>query len=213
VESVKFKDDADNVRYNAKTGRVYVAHADTALGVIDAKTYKIVADIKLSGAAEAFELEKGRPLMYVDVPPTTVAVIDTDKNVVAKEYTLQAASKNNALALDEDNHRLFVGCLKEPMMVVLDSETGKEVTTAPLAGEVDDLIFDAKRKLIYASCGEGFLVVLKQQDADHYQQVAKIETAKLARTMCYNAETGRLYLGVPRQEGKAGPEIRIFQAR
>ena len=61
--------------------------------------------------------------------------------------------------------------------------------------------------------GEGYLVVLKQQDADHYQQVAKIETAKLARTMCYNAETGRLYLGVPRQEGKAGPEIRVFQVR
>src|SRR5262249_45495224 len=60
LKTVKFEDDADNVRYNPRTHLVYVAHAEKGLGVIDAKTFDVKADIKLPGPAEAFQLEKGR---------------------------------------------------------------------------------------------------------------------------------------------------------
>src|SRR5262249_53048102 len=42
-KTVKFKDDADNVRYNPKTNLVYVAHAENALGVIDGKSFVLKA--------------------------------------------------------------------------------------------------------------------------------------------------------------------------
>src|SRR5207248_10178799 len=51
LKTVKFADDADNVRYNPATHLVYVAHAESMLGVIDAKTFEITADIKLPGPA------------------------------------------------------------------------------------------------------------------------------------------------------------------
>ncbi|HEV3255742.1 MAG TPA: hypothetical protein VG013_02565, partial [Gemmataceae bacterium] len=70
-----------------------------------------------------------------------------------------------------------------------------------------------KRKRLYGSCGEGFLVVLKQVDADHIEVVEKIPTVKGAKTCLYVPETGRLYLAVPRQEGTAGPAIRVYQAK
>ena len=65
----------------------------------------------------------------------------------------------------------------------------------------------------YASCGDGFLAALKQVDADHVEMLEKVPTAKGAKTCLYVPETGRLYLGVPRQEGKDGPEIWIYQAK
>jgi hypothetical protein len=40
-----------------------------------------------------------------------------------------------------------------------------------------------------------------------------LATAKLARTSLFDADSGRLFLGVPRQDGKDGPEIRIFRAK
>src|SRR5581483_2299386 len=87
VESIKFEDDADNVRYNPVAKMVYVAHAVNALGVVDAKTYDLKADIKLPGGAEGFEIEKGRPRLYVNVPnPGLVAVVDTEKNAVIAKY-------------------------------------------------------------------------------------------------------------------------------
>src|ERR1700733_4839709 len=99
------------------------------------------------------------------------------------------------------------------MVVVLDTESGKEISAAPIAAEVDDLFIDLKRGKLYASCGEGFIVVLKQTDKDHIEVVEKVETVKGAKTCLYVPETGRLYLAVPRQPGKEGPEIRVYQAK
>ncbi len=214
LKTIKFKDDADNVRYNPATRLVYVAHAEKALGVIDAKSFALKADIKLPAAAEGFAMEAKRPRIYLVNPsPSQVAVIDTDKNEVVTTYPIAAASGGHPIALDEANRRLVVGCRKEPMLVVLDTETGKEVATVAIPGDVDDVFLDAKRKRLFASCGEGFVAVVEQQDADHYRVLEKMPTAKGAKTCFYVAETGRLYLAVPRQEGKDGPEVRVYQAK
>lgn len=50
-------------------------------------------------------------------------------------------------------------------------------------------------------------------DADHIEVTDKVPTADGAKTCLYVEETGRLYLAVPRQEGKEGPEIRVFQVK
>jgi DNA-binding beta-propeller fold protein YncE len=214
LKTIKFKDDADNVRYNPKTHLVYVAHAENALGVIDAKTFALKADIKLPAPAEAFQMETKRPLMYLNNPsPSQVVVIDTEKNEVVKTYPVKMAGGGHPLALDEANHRVFVGCRKEPMIVVMDTETGKEISGVAIPEDTDDLFLDAKRKRLYAACAEGFLVVLKQVDADHLEVLEKIPTAKGARTCLYVPEPARLYLAVPRQEGKDGPEIRVYQPK
>jgi DNA-binding beta-propeller fold protein YncE len=214
LKSPKFKDDADNIRYNQKNHMVYVAHADNSLGVIDAKTMAVKTDIKLPASAEAFQIEEKRPRLYLNTPsPAEVVVIDTDKNEIITRYPTKSASGNHPLALDEENHRIFVGCRKEPMMIVVDSESGKEVKTVGIPGDVDDLYFDAKRKRIYASCGEGFIAVIRQTSADNYELQEKIATVKDARTCYFDPDTSRLYLAVPRQMGKKGPEIHVYQAQ
>jgi DNA-binding beta-propeller fold protein YncE len=214
LKTIKYTDDADNVRYNPQTHLVYVAHAEKALGVIDAKTFEQKPDIKLAGAAEGFQLETARPRLFLSIPsPSQVAVIDTDKNEVVANYPVKMAGAAHPLALDEPNHRIFVGCRKAPMVVVLDSETGKEITGVAIPEEVDDVWFDAKRKRLYASCGEGFIAVIRQMDPDHYEMAEKIATAKGAKTCLFDADSGRLFLAVPRQADKEGPEIRVYQVK
>jgi DNA-binding beta-propeller fold protein YncE len=214
LKTIKFKDDADNVRYHPRTGLVYVAHAESSLGVLDAKTFALKADIKLPATAEAFQLEVNRPRLYLNTPsPCQVVVIDTEKNQVVKTYPVKAAEGAHPMALDEANRRVYVGCRKKPMVVILDTETGKELGGVDIPEGVDDLFLDARRKRLYASCAEGYLVVLEQDGTDRLKVVEKIATAKDARTCLYAPETGRLYLGVPRQEGKDGPEVRVYQAK
>src|SRR5262249_37945704 len=158
-------------------------------------------DIKLDGTAEGFQMEVGRPRMYVCIPkPSTVAVVDTTKNEVIARYPVSKAGGGHPLALDEANPRMFVGCRKEPRVVVMDTETGKEIAGVPVPGDIDDLFYDAKRKQLYASCGEGFIAVIKQIDADRYEAGAKIATVKGAKTSLFVPERDRLYLAVPRQE-------------
>ena len=54
--------------------------------------------------------------------------------------------------------------------------------------------------------------MIKQLDEDRYEVQEKIPTTKLARTSLFDPETGRLYLVMPRQKGKEGPEVRVYQA-
>ena len=218
IKSIKFADDADNVRFDPRTKMVYVAHAEKCLGVIDAKSFAMKPDIKLPGTAEGFEAEKATPRMFLNVPDTNeVVVIDTDKNEITGKYPLTKGVGNHPLALDEAHHRIFVGChkneTKEAAVVVLDSETGKEVASVAIPDGADDLFFDAAHKRIYVSCSDGFLAVIGQKSADQYEMLEKIPTAKDARTCLFVPEQNRLYLAVPRQEGKQGPEIRIFDVK
>jgi DNA-binding beta-propeller fold protein YncE len=212
VKSLPFPD-ADNVRYDFRTQRVYVAHADKALAVINGKSLEVLADIKLPGQPESFQLEKVRPRLYLNTPSSyQLAVIDTDSNKVINQFPLALSKGNFALALDEAEHRLFVGCRRKPMIIVIDTESGKEVTSVPIPQDTDDVFFDAKRKRIYASCGAGFIAIVRQIDTDHYEMQERIATGKLARTSLFDPETGRLYLVVPRLHDSAAPEIWVYQA-
>jgi hypothetical protein len=214
IKSVKLGADVDNVRYDPRSRRVYAAHQEKTLTVLNGQTLDVVTDLRLPGFPEAFWLEKGRRRLYANVPSLNqVLVLDTDKNEVSNRYQLKKAGANYSLALDEGNRRLFVGCRKQPMLVVLDLDSGKEIAGVSIPGDTDDLFHDAKRKRLYASCGEGFLAVIRQIDADRYELLAKLPTAKLARTSYFDSDSGRLFLAVPRQQGKEGPELWVYRAR
>ena len=66
---------------------------------------------------------------------------------------------------------MYVGCRKEPKVVVVDTESGKEVGDVAIPEDVDDLFVDVARKRVFVSCGEGFIAVLKVTDADHLELV------------------------------------------
>jgi DNA-binding beta-propeller fold protein YncE len=214
LKTIKFTDDADNVRYDPASHLVFVAHAEKALGVIDAKSYAVKTDLNLPGAAEGFQIAPGKPRLFMVLPmPSQVSVIDVEKLEIIENYPLKLAGNGHPLALDEANKRVFIGCRTEPKVVVMDSETGKEIVAIDIPQEVDDLYYDAKRKRLYATCGEGFIAVIKQKDANTYEVVEKAPTAKGAKTAMYDAAAGKLYVAVPRQVGKAGPEIRVYRVK
>jgi len=132
---------------------------------------------------------------------------------VLGRFPIKGGGKPYSVALNEANQRIFVACRKTPAVVVLDSESGKEVANLPIPNGADDLIYDGSRKRIYASCADGFLAVIRQVDANHYEVMEKFPTIKDAKTCCFSETDGKLYLAVPRQPGKEGPEIRVYQAQ
>jgi DNA-binding beta-propeller fold protein YncE len=216
LKSIPLGDDADNVRYNSRTNRVYVVHADKELAVIDGKDYSVRQPIALPTSLGAFKLESSRPRMYANAKNEGVIAIDSDHDKTISRFSVAPAGANASIAIDEPNHRLFIGCRKNPSLVVMDSDTGKVVARLPIPNDVDDLSFDPTRKLILASCGEGAIAAVRQIDADRYESLGTIATVKRARTSIFNPETGELYLAVPRIAERADqeqPEVWVYRTK
>ena len=174
------------------------------------KTGKHLWDIRLAGHPESFQLEATGPRIFVNLRPANqVAIIDRKKREVAALWPLKDAKENFPLALDEANHRLFIGCRNPAKIIIYDTETGQTMGSLDIAGDIDDIFYDSKAKRLYASCGEGFLHVFQQTDPDHYPVMAKIATAKGARTSLFVPQEGRLYLAVPHR-GEQQAEVRVY---
>jgi len=198
-KSISFGEEADtdNLRYDETTKRVFVGIVG-GLAMIDATTETRVGKaIKGSGGhSESFQLEKKGSRVFVNVPDydSVVNVIDRKTGELTK-WGLNGLKANYPMALDEDNHRLFVVTRRPPFVVVLDTDSGKEVARVPVGGSCDDVYFDAERKRIYALGGEGFVSVVQQNDPDHYALSANIPTTVGVRTGIFFGTS--LYVGVP----------------
>jgi DNA-binding beta-propeller fold protein YncE len=213
LKSVDFKEDGDNVRYDAAAKRIYVAHEAGGLGVVDAEKGEKIDDIKLEGHPEAFQLEKNGKRIFVNIPDAKhIAVVDREKRSVVAKWPLEKLEANYPMALDEVNHRLFIGCRKPSKVLVLDSETGKEVAQLTISRDTDDLFYDAPSKRIYLSAGEGFIDTIDQRDADHYKRVWAQTTAPGARTSLFVPDLGLLYLAVPGKDNQKA-EVRVYKPK
>jgi DNA-binding beta-propeller fold protein YncE len=207
---IELKDDADNVRYDNASRRFWVGYGDGGLAAIDPESGRQIADVKLDAHPESFQLEKKGKRIFVNVPNAGhVAVVDSETGTVIEKIPLNEAHANFPMALDEGDHRLFIGCRSPAKLLVLDTETDKTVASLDIVGDTDDLFYDAANKRIYVSGGEGRVTVISQTNADRYNVAGQVTTAPGARTSFFVRETGTLYVAVPHL-GEQKAELRVF---
>ena len=216
---IKVAIDADSIAYDPATHYMYVvnggreAHTPYSLiSVIDTNSSKKLRDIKInSNHVEAIVLEKSGPRMFMNIPgQNTIGVMDRSKAALTATWPLPEGAKLNvAMALDEANHRLFVVTRTPGKLIVLDSDSGKLVSSAPAVGMVDDMSYDAKQKRIYVA-GDQFVDIFTQSDADHYALLGRVPGSFRAKTAILVPEWNRYYLAVPHHENHDA-EVRVFE--
>ena len=211
VGELNFEDDADNVRYDEATKKIYIGFGSGGIAVVNAPDGKQVGSIKLSAHPEAFQLEKNGSRIFVNVPNSRhVAVIDREKGEVITKWGTDLALANFPMALDEANHRLFVGCRVPAKLLVLDTESGNVVAKIGISGDPDDVFYDNRRHRIYAICGSGKIDVIEQADPNTYNASTKVSTADGARTGLFISERDTLVVAVPHR-GSQQAEIRCYR--
>jgi DNA-binding beta-propeller fold protein YncE len=211
IAEVDLKDDADNVRYDESLKRIYIGFGGGGIETINAEEDKSIGSARLSGHPEAFELEKQGRRIFVNIPTARqVAVIDRDQSKVVATWKTDGAFGNFPMALDERNHRLFIGCRLPSKLVVLNTESGNVVKKIDISGDPDDLFYDSKRHRLYAICGAGKIDIIGQADANTYKVSATIDTAEGARTGLLVLERDILFVAVPHR-GSQQAEIRSYK--
>jgi DNA-binding beta-propeller fold protein YncE len=193
--------DADNVRYDEENKEIYVGYGSGALARVNIETNTLLSRISLSAHPESFQLEANGSRIFVNVPGShKVTVVDRSTGKELAHWSLGLAAANFPLALDESNHRAFVGCRLPSRLLVFDTMSGKEVAKLELNGDCDDIFYDSVRRQIYASCGEGFINVFSQSDADHYSLKSVTKTAPKARTCLFR--DSQIFLAIPKSAGR-----------
>jgi DNA-binding beta-propeller fold protein YncE len=142
IAAIDFHGDVDNLRFDAANKRVYVGYGDeetAAIGAVDATTNKRTdEEYKLGAHPESFQLESAGPNIYVNLPDLKqIAVINRSTHAIARwPLTLE---HNFPMALDEANHRLFVGTHEPARLAVFDTQSGQMITALPSVQDADDL--------------------------------------------------------------------------
>jgi hypothetical protein len=226
--TVKFPDDADNIRYDARSKSVIVGYAGAkelrkrtegtgGLGYIDASGKK-TRDIVIDAHPESFRLEERGTRIFVNVPDKKeIEVIDDVKGTVIARWPVTSSGNNFPMSLDEAHHRLFVGAWTPPRLLVFDTEAGKQVASLEFGekgvvnGNTDDLFYDSARGRVYLLSAGGSIDVFQQKDPDHYDRIASIPTPPGTKTGLFVPELGKLFVAVL-QQGEQSAEVRVYEA-
>lgn len=211
LNTIKLPPEVDGAVYDPVDNYYYVESgsdvkgADThKINIIDTKAFKLVGAFDLPGThSEAMAITADGKKMYVNLStPKEVGVVDLTTRKLIARWPITGHQTPNSIALDEPHHRLFVATRTPPEFVVFDTDSGKIITTAPIAAFNDDMWFDVARKRIYLS-GSETTTVLAQKDADHYELIADVKTGYRAKTSLYVPQLSRFYAAV---SGKNKPE-------
>jgi WD40 repeat protein len=221
LDSIKLQLGPNRVTYDSQTKILYVGYGGKdagkdygEVGIIDAKTDKSLAEIKVEAHPAELLLDNSGKTLYVFVSAaSTVQVVDTKKREVVATWPT-SSQRNGDGAFDEKNHRLFVGTRTPPQMIVMDSNTGREVAALPTVEGMDGVYFNAARRRVYVSGGRdndvGYVFVYQQKDADHYDLIGKIPTKPGAGTSFWSPELNRFYVGAPARDDEEAA-ILVFE--
>src|SRR3989441_7091771 len=185
----------DGIYYDPATKRVFTNnHGSHDISAIDAGTGEVVGTVKAGGDGEQAVIGADG-MIYVNSEDTAEVVVFDPKTLeVKKRFPIGVAQTPTGLAYDAKTNRLFIGCRKEPKMVVMDAATGKVITSFPIGAGVDFAGFDPKARLIFFSCGDGNLNIFHEKSADVYEDAGALKTQPSAKTMAFDPKTGKIFL-------------------
>jgi hypothetical protein len=107
------------------------------------------------------------------------------------------------MAIDLDNHRLFIGC-DNKLMLMVDNTTGKVVYSVPIGDGVDSNWFDPTTRLAFSSNGgAATLTIAREETPTLLKVVQTLKTVRGGRTMALDPVTHTIYLAATDYEPQA----------
>jgi YVTN family beta-propeller protein len=195
----------DGMLYEPGQHEVYLFNGGSAsASVINVKDAKVVATVPLGGKPEFGAADPAAGRVYDNLEDkSAVVVIDTKTHSVVATWPITGGTGPSGMAIDTAHHRLFIGC-DNKVMAMMDSTTGKVITTVPIGDGVDANAFDPGTQYAFASCGgSGTTTIVHEDSPDKLTLVQTLKTASGARTMTIDPKTHKIYLSVGQRNGPA----------
>jgi YVTN family beta-propeller protein len=194
IASVPAGTNPDGIAFEPATNTVWAFNGRSQnVSVLDARTNTIVATIPLPGKPE-FPRADGSGAVFANIEDKNQIVkLDAASHKLLATWSLDGCDSPSGLAIDPAKHRLFSVC-DGGKMAIVDYMAGKQIGMAAIGNGPDAANFDSKHKIALSSNGaDGTLSVIDTTRPD-FPTLQTLPTAKGARTMAFDAVTGRVYL-------------------
>lgn len=199
-QSVTAGTNPDGITFEPVTGTVWAFNGRSkSVSVMNAASNTVVATIVLPGKPE-FPQADGKGKVFVNIEDKSEIVeLDAKARTIVRSWPLNGCESPSGMAIDRELHRLFSVC-DGGKMGISDYAAGKLIALAAIGDSPDAAAFDPKSKLAFSSNGEGSLTIVDTKKAG-FPVLQTVAIVKGARTMAYDATTGRAYLSA----AKYGP--------
>jgi len=184
----------DGIIYDPATSQVFAFNGGSnSATVISAADGKVAGTVDLGGGPE-FAAADGNGYVFDNLEDESQIIeINSRKLAVEQHWPVAPCQSPSSMAMDIPNRRIFIGC-RSKVMAVVDADSGRVITTAPIGDHVDATAFDADSRLIFNSNGEGTITVIHQDTPDKYSVVETVKTVARAKTMALDRKTHQLFL-------------------
>ncbi|MDQ6788439.1 MAG: YncE family protein [Acidobacteriota bacterium] len=191
---VKTGKNPDAIIYDPASKRVFAFNGGSSdTTVIEAESGKVAGTIALGGKPE-FATADGKGMVFVNIEDKSeVVALDSRVLTVKSRWSIAPGEEPSGMAIDRNNHRLFIVCSNQKM-IVLNVENGKVVADLPIGNGTDAAAFDEKTKLAFSSNGEGTLTVVREDGKDKFSVVENLKTQRGARTMALDSKTHKIFM-------------------
>lgn len=192
--TVELADDADNIRLDTRSGNLVVGYGSGGLAVIDPSKASLISRIALPAHPEGFQLDALNRRAFVNVPDARqIAVVDLEAGRQTANWRMAGLRANFPMALDAARATIAIVFRDPARLVIVDVKTGNSTITLATCGDADDVFFDAKRRHVYVSCGDGNVDVWQQQE-DRFRHLKRLRTISGARTSLFVPDLDRLFV-------------------
>jgi DNA-binding beta-propeller fold protein YncE len=196
IKTIEVQGGPDGILFDPFNQRIWIfSHGAPNATIIDAKDGSVVGTLDLGGAPEQAATD-GKGHLYVDIEDKDkVAVVDAKALKVTATYELGGKGGTPAgLALDAQNHILFVTCRNPATMVMLNAEDGKILDALPIGNGTDGAVFNPKTMEAFSSQGDGTLTIIKENSKTSFVVEQTVQTPPRAKTLTLDSKTGHILL-------------------
>src|SRR6266704_874789 len=200
--------------YAAPFHKMYVSDTlGKAVAIVDVEKDEIVKTLEFKSETGMPQYDSVSRKVYVNLRNANeVAEIEPATDAVLGSYPVEGCRYNHGMAVDSEHDRAVLQCGGTKTLTVFALDTHKALAHIPLPAGADVVKFDPGLGRIYAACSSGFIAVIQERDADHYQKLEDFSVQKMVHSLAVDTATHRVYAPEQQENGQPVARMIVYEA-
>ena len=199
--------------YAEPFAKIYVSDTNARQeAVVDIHTDAIVKTLTFDSETGTPQYDPVSRKVFINLRSVNqVAVVDPASDTVVGRYPVAGCQYNHGMALDPEGRRAFLLCGRSHTFTVFDLDAHKSVAHLPLPAGADVVKFDPGLKRAYAACSSGVILVVQEDDPNHFRKLEDFRVQPKVHSLAVDTETHRVYAPEEEEDGKPVARMIVYE--